>query len=159
METNWKKIYTSDYLGSWDLESESDTVVTIDSFKIDKVQANESLQSKSDVITIKLKEFDKPMIVNRTNAKAITKVTGSYDMKHWIGRTIALHTKLVKAFGDEVMALRVRTYAPKTKVKPVLTDDRFNKAVEGIKAGTVTKDQLEKYQLTESQINIINTIK
>ena len=159
METNWKKIYTSDYLGSWDLETEGDVVVTIEFFKLDRVQANESIQSKQDVITLKFREFDKPMIINRTNAKAITKVTGSYDMKDWIGKRVSLYTKLVKAFGEEVMALRIRSIAPKPKAKAKLTDERFQKAIEGIIAGTVKFEMLNNYALTNEQQEKLNQIK
>lgn len=159
METNWKKIYTSDYLGSWDIENGVDTVVTIESFDLDTVQANQSQRSRSEVITLKFKEFNKPMIINRTNAKAITKVTGSYDMNDWIGANVTIYTKMVKAFGDEVMALRIRTIAPRPKAKPTLTDERFAKAVEAIKNGTATIEQVSKYELTEEQKTQLETLK
>ena len=53
------------------------------------------------------------MVMNITNVKTIASLYGpSYH--HWKGQSIQIYAMMVKAFGDEVMALRVRAAIPDT---------------------------------------------
>lgn len=154
-KTHWKKLAPSNYLGAWDIEN--DTNVTILSITQEKIKPNASAPEEECVV-MKLKEFNKPMIVNKTNLKAIEKATGSAYIEDWKGRQIILFSTKVRAFGDMVDALRVRQFAPKPKEKPTLTDDRFKVALEKIKSGEIDKSSLTPYNLTKEQTKLISEL-
>jgi len=42
--------------------------------------------------------------------------------------------------------------------KPTITDERFTKALEAIEEGRASKDDLKKFQLTQSQINKLHQL-
>lgn len=154
-KTHWKKLAPSNYIGAWDLED--DTIVTIVSISQEKVKPNASAPEEECVV-MKLKEFDKPMIVNKTNLKSIEKATGTAYVEDWIGKQITLFVKNVKAFGEMVNAIRIRQQAPQPKAKPTLSDDRFQTALEKIKSGEVDKSALNAYQLSVTQKKQLNGI-
>lgn len=147
-KTHWKKLTPSNYLGSWDVEG--DVSVTIKSIKQERVKPSHSAPEE-DCVIISVKEFDKPFIANKTNLKSIEKALKTPYIEEWGGGVITLFVKRIKAFGEEVDAIRVRSVAPKPKAKPTLSEDRFEKAVEGIKQGSVKVSQLDAYELTDSQ--------
>src|SRR5690606_21274219 len=99
----------------------------------------------------KYREFDKPMIANKTNLKAIASATGSVYIEDWVGKQVTLFVKNIRAFGENVDAIRVRQNAPKPKAKPKLNDERFEKALNAIKSGKAKVSDLEKYDLTNEQ--------
>ena len=50
-------------------------------------------------------------------------------------------------------------HKPKKKTKPELTPERFLKAIEAVKSGDFTKEELQtKYNLKEVQINKLNEL-
>ena len=118
-KTPWKKIVSDpDYLGEADFNEGEEKIVTIDHVKSGvKIKSAEGTSEKSIVI---FKEAIKPMILNVTRSKAITKVAGSKFVEDWSGVAIALYIDdNVKAFGDVVSAVRVRPRKPivRTAVK------------------------------------------
>ena len=54
----------------------------------------------------------KPMILNKTNMKAIEKALKSPYIEDWSGHNIQLYADMVSAFGATTMALRVRDFEP-----------------------------------------------
>ena len=111
-KTPWKKIVSDpDYLGEADFNEGEEKIVTIDRVKSGvKIKSAEGTSEKSIVI---FKEAIKPMILNVTRSKAITKVAGSKFVEDWPGVQIALYIDdNVKAFGDVVSAVRVRDKKP-----------------------------------------------
>ena len=118
-KTPWKKIVSDpDYLGEADFTEGEEKIATIDHVKTGvKIKSAEGTSEKSIVI---FKEHIKPMILNVSRSKAITKVAGSKFIEDWPGVTIALYIDdHVKAFGDVVSAVRVRDKKPivRTAVK------------------------------------------
>jgi hypothetical protein len=89
------------------------------------------------------------MVCNRTNGKAIEKALKSPYIETWKGKQVELYSSRVKAFGEEMDALRVRNIAPVAKV----VDPK--KAIESVnKAKTV--DELRKFYMAltpEEQAN------
>jgi hypothetical protein len=79
----------------------------------------------------------KPMILNNTNAKTISKVHQTPYMEQWTGKKIQIYARRVRAFGEDVDALRVRDFVPKS----VTVDP--TKAIAIINAAT-TLDELKK---------------
>lgn len=118
-KTPWKKIVSDpDYLGEADFNEGEEKVVTIDHVVSGvKIKTAEGTSEKAVVY---FKERIKPMILNVARSKAITKVAGSKFIEDWSGVAIALYIDdNVKAFGDVVSAVRVRTRKPvvRTAVK------------------------------------------
>lgn len=109
-KTHWKKLNNPDYLGAYAIEPGQDLVLTIKSAKEETYIGNAGKKEKGLIVQF---ENSKPMICNATNAKTISKVTGSPYVEDWTGHRIALFATEVSAFGDTVEALRVRPFAPK----------------------------------------------
>src|SRR5690606_25940000 len=111
-KTHWKQFHNPDYIGAYALEPGQEIIVTIRSAGTEQVIGASG--KKEDCMVIHFSERGiKPMICNVTNAKMITKVTGSPYVEDWAGHKIQLYAARVNAFGEEVEALRVRPKAPK----------------------------------------------
>jgi hypothetical protein len=111
---HWAKVLHSDYVGALDLQAAglTEAVVTITGVFTEDVS---SAAGTTEKLVVYFKEMKtKGMIVNRTNAKAITKVAKSADMENWIGVRVTIFVKKdVKAFGITTDAIRVRTTRPR----------------------------------------------
>lgn len=108
-QTHWKKLTNPDYLGSHDLFIEDgkfgEITVTVVSVASEMVKGADG--KATPCIVAKLAET-KPIILNKTNLKMITKVTGTPVIEKWAGQKLVIGTEKVKAFGDVTDALRVR---------------------------------------------------
>tara|TARA_R110002050_G_scaffold104327_5_gene213744 strand:- start:3165 stop:3644 length:480 start_codon:yes stop_codon:yes gene_type:complete len=149
MNGHWKKQFNYDYLGSYSLDGKKEVVVTIDKLAQDKVTGQQG--RKEDCFVVFYKEFDKPMILNRTNAKAIEKVAGSGLIEDWKGNQVTLYVESgVKAFGEVVDALRIRDSKPMNQkmTEDVLLQMEF--AIDEGK-GSQVEMAMSKYVMTKSQ--------
>ena len=83
--SHWRNLMKDNkYLGSWDLEVNGKyepKVVTIEKVYQD-VMVGE--MGKEDKVFIKLKEFQKSMVANRTNFKRLEVYFGSFDFNEYI---------------------------------------------------------------------------
>jgi hypothetical protein len=102
------EVFKSDFLKAEDLDE--DTVVTIAGVEVKELGSGKDKDQKP-VITFE--ELDKGLACNRTNAQTIAKLYGD-DTDDWIGKQITLFATEVDFKGDQVLAIRVRTRAPKT---------------------------------------------
>ena len=104
------EFYHSEFIAAADLDGR-DHVVTIQACKAATI-AND--QGKEDArLLVRLAEFDRPMIVNKTNAIQIAKVLGGLDdTDDWTGRRITIGPSVVQAFGERREAIRVRPTVP-----------------------------------------------
>jgi hypothetical protein len=155
-KTHWKKLTNTNYLGSYALQPGKDLVVTITNVK--KEMVKDATGSDSECLIVHLQN-QKPLICNKTNAKAIAKATGSPFIEDWSGKQIALYIASVRAFGETVDGLRVRPTAvsetPTVKKKP-LTNDEFKKLLEAIKSGKYTVEKaIDSFKFTEVQMNLL----
>jgi len=147
--THYKKLQNPDYIGAYALmngDESTELTVTIRSVSNQQITGADG---KKEECTVAVLEGQKPMILNATNLKSITKVLGTPFIEQWSGRQITLYVKKVKAFGDVVDALRVR----ETVIKESLTPNhpKWNDAKAAIKAGTVTVDQIQKKYVVSPQ--------
>ena len=110
-KTHWKKLHNPDYLGAYALEPGQDLIATIRSAAVENVTGADG--KKEECMVMRFENGVKPMIVNATNAKTITKVLGSPYIEDWAGQKIQLFVDKVKAFGEVVEALRVRPSRPR----------------------------------------------
>ena len=114
MKTHWKKTTNPNYLGSWDFQPGEIKVLTIKNVVIDKV-FNQQENKEKECTVAHFTEKEKPLILNKTNMKTITKLYGSPYIEDWSNKKIALHTEKVKAFGKIEDAVRVKSELPKTE--------------------------------------------
>lgn len=115
--THWKKLTNPDYLGAYALQPGEEIIVTIKDFKQDNVIGTGGTKELKTIVTFA--ENVKPMVLNRTNAKTITKLFGTPYMEQWKGRQIQIFVESgIKAFGEIVDGIRVRPFLPKIE-KPI----------------------------------------
>ena len=107
---DYRKFMDKNYLGSWDVPDGEDLVLTVDKAARDDVKNERGSERK---LTLHFVEDYKPMILNATNAKAISEALGSTKVETWAGQRIAIYTTKVTAFGGTTDALRIRSYPPK----------------------------------------------
>jgi hypothetical protein len=109
-QTHWKKLQNPDYLGSYSLDPGKDLILTIKTVKVEQVTGPDN--RKEDCTVMYFVENAKPMIVNATNAKTITKLYKTPYIEEWAGKKVQIYSTEVKAFGDVVEALRIRQKIP-----------------------------------------------
>lgn len=150
-KTHFKKLRNPNYIGSYELmtgDNPIELVVTIERAVKEMVQ---NVDKKEEAMVVYLKG-QKPMIVNSTNAKAISSATGSPYIEDWVGKKITLYVAQIKAFGEKVDALRVKKDAPSL---PVLNDKhpKWNDAITALKSGNTTIDKIKlSYQVNEKDL-------
>ena len=141
--THWKKLTNPDYLGAYALEPNQDLIVTIKSVSNELVTGPDGKQETCSVI--RFFENVKPMVLNATNSKTITKLFKTPYIEEWSGRKIQLYVQPgVKAFGDIVDALRVRPFLP---VEKELKCADCGAKIEG--NGRSTADAIAKYTMKQ----------
>ena len=158
MNGHWKKQFNYDYLGSYSLDGKKEALVTITKLDTDKVTGQQG--RKEDCFVVCFKEFDKPMILNRTNAKAIEKVAGSGLVQDWVGTQVTLYVEQgVKAFGEIVDALRIRDKKPS---RQKMTKEIETSMLDAIKSGkgSQVEQALLRYECSvEQKSNIGKALK
>lgn len=110
MPTHWKKLTNPNYLGAYSIENGQDLILTIKYVQEEKVTGTDG--KKDDCVVCHFVENAKPMILNATNMKTITKLYKTPYIEEWSGKKIQIGVEKVKAFGDVVEALRVRNKIP-----------------------------------------------
>ena len=148
------------YLGAYSLESDgkyTPVVVTIE-----KVFTGEftSQGGKEQRPFIKFKEFDKHMVVNRTNFKRLEKFFNSFNPNDYVGKQIVLGVENVSSPEGMVPALRFSTRPIPKQELPAITDEEFEKTKVSIQSGKTTVEKVEKIRtLTAEQKEELLNIK
>jgi len=141
--THWKKLTNPDYLGAYALEPGQELILTIKSVSNETVTGTDGKKEVCSVI--RFAENVKPMILNATNSKTITKLFKTPYIEKWVGRKIQIYVESVKAFGEVVDALRIRSFLP---VEKELICADCDAKIEGFgksSAEVVAKHTLSKY--------------
>ena len=110
-KTHWKKYNNPDYLGAYAFQPGEEKTVTIKEVKREMV-FNPSGSGKEECTVAHFVEDVKPLILNVTNCKTISKVWGTPYIEDWAGRKITLKVKKISAFGEMVDAVRVSPDRP-----------------------------------------------
>lgn len=144
-QTHWKKLHNPDYLGAYSLEPGKDMILTIKTVKNDVICGADGKKDEGMVMTFA--ENVKPMVVNSTNAKTIEKLYKTPFIEEWSGKKIQLYVEKVKAFGEVVEALRIRTKIPSQAVLVAKCTDCGSEitGIEGRTAEQITKHTYTKY--------------
>ena len=152
--THWKKLQNPLYLGSYDFQPGEERIVTVKDVKREMVKGQEGTEEHT---IVHFTEGYKPMIMNATNSKMLTNLSGSPYVEKWIGTSFKLVIVKIKAFGEFIDALRIKSEKV-VKTLPELTLDspNFIKVKDAIKNGKATMEQVEtKYKLSEEVRNAI----
>ena len=152
---HWRSLFARDekFLGSWNLEKDGkyeQVVVHIEKFYQDTLIGSMGKESK---VVCKLKEFDKSMVVNRTNFKRLQQKFGSFDMNDYLSKPVILNVEKVKSPEGMVDALRFSTRPAEVKKSlPALKDEDVSKVKEKIANGELTLEKLKTMRtLTKEQ--------
>lgn len=159
--SHWRTMFQDEkYLGSYSLEKDGKyqpVIVTIENIYTGDFMSQGGKENRPFA---KLKEFDKPMVLNRTNFKRLEKFFGSFTPKDYIGKQIVLGVETVASPEGMVPALRFSTRPLPVQQKPALPEAAMQKAIEQVKAkgkDAIAKIE-EKYALTPEQRETLNNI-
>lgn len=142
-QTHWKKLNNPDYLGAYALEPGKDLIAQIAKVGQEMVHGPDGKKEECTVCHFTDKSI-KPMILNVTNCKTITKLYDTPYIEEWAGKYIAIYIKSVKAFGETMDALRIRNKIPVLE-RFICVD--CGKTI----TGAANKDAAEIAHLSESQ--------
>lgn len=155
--THWKTQFNYQWLGAYSLPEGKDIALTIREMKREEVVG---ISGKKELLLVAyFTENVKPMVVNKTNCKALEKLYRTPNIEEWAGKQMQVGASRVDAFGDKVDALRVRPFLPKLP-----GDDRptvetgsivWNNAVAYLQGGNKVESILGKYKLTKEQIKTL----
>jgi len=153
-KTHWRRIVESDYLAGADLDDGNGNhpaiTVTIAAAQREMVM-DPGTKKEEPCLILKFREAKyKPMICNATNAKAISKATGSEYIQDWPGKQIMIGTERVKAFGELWDALRVKpatvkAAAPVQTVPPCSDCGNVIQDSRGVTAAAIATGTIKAY--------------
>jgi hypothetical protein len=154
-KTHWKKAFDSDYLSSADVE-EKDLILTIDFVKLEEVRGTDGQKKPRNIAHFKEPKI-KPMILNVTNSKIVKKFAGSRYIDDWHAIPIQVYVdEKVKAFGEIVEGLRIRSQQPKIGKPELLPNtDQWKKAIEYLKKGNKIENIIGKYIVIDENIKLL----
>ena len=109
-ETHWKRLINPDYLGAYSLEPGQDMILTIR--QVRKEQITGTGGKKEECIVCHWEENQKPMILNVTNCKTISKLLKTPYIEKWAGHRIQIYADVTSLAGEKVECLRVRKQLP-----------------------------------------------
>ena len=148
-KTHWKKLHNPNYLGSYSLDEGKDLILTIKTVVKEVVKTEREDQ---ECTVIHFVENAKPMIVNVTNAKQIERIYKTPYIEEWSGMKIQLYSAKIRAFGEDIEALRIRPSVPKvTKTPFTPSHAKWNNAKKALAEGNTTLAAiLKNYSMTEA---------
>ncbi len=149
-KTHWRKLDNPNYLGAYSLldGQTKSIIVTIEKVVVEDVKSAQGTES----CKVAYLKDQKPMILNTTNCKAIESVHGTPFIDDWAGKDITLYVAKIKAFGEQMDALRVKRERPKVQLPELLPadNDNWNKVIQALVNG-YTIGQIEtKWIISES---------
>lgn len=113
-KTHFKKLFNPDYLGAYALDPGKDLILTIKQVKVEKITNCDGRKEDAPVMRFEERGI-KPMILNSTNSKTIKKIYETPYLEDWVGRKIQIFVEQIRAFGEDMEALRIRPFIPKVE--------------------------------------------
>ena len=110
--THWKKLTNPNYLGSYAFQPGEEKPLTISKICTEQVTNPNEPERKETCVVAHFQQPEKPLILNKTNLKAIEKLAGTPNIEEWPGVGIILCVQKVRAFGDLVDGVRIRPVKP-----------------------------------------------
>ena len=115
-ETHFKRLINPEYLGAYSLEPGQDMILTIKSVGKEMITGTGGKQE--ECIVCRWVEDQKPMILNVTNCKTISKMLKTPYVEKWAGHKVQIYATTTKFAGDTVECLRIRKDPPEDKRVP-----------------------------------------
>jgi len=106
---HWKKLTNPDYIGAYSFLPGEKKVLTIDYVKQEMVCGADGKKEQCIVAHL---VGEKPLVLCRTNCKAIAEIAGTPNILKWKNVKITAEVKKVKAFGEIVEAVRISSKPP-----------------------------------------------
>lgn len=156
--THWKKLDNPDYLGAYSLQPGEEPVLTIKQVLYQAVKGEGG--KKDDCRVAHFVEGVKPMILNATNCKTITKLYGTPFIENWAGAKIQVYATTTKLAGEEVECLRIRPKKP-IPTKATLSKDgkSWPRAMEAVKNGETSIQNLQdKYNIPPDSLELLQEV-
>ena len=110
--THWKKLMNPNYLGSYAFQPGEEKPLTISKICTEQVTNPNEPERKETCVVAHFQQPEKPLILNKTNLKAIEKLAGTPNVEEWEGVGIILCVQKVRAFGELVDGVRIRPVKP-----------------------------------------------
>ena len=137
--TTMNDLFPSPYLTAHDVAHKP--TVTIKSFSKKTMKNKQGEDEIKPVIFFN--EFEKGMVLNKTNANTIAALYGP-TLEDWIGERVTLHSVMVEAFGESTEAIRVMNSKPSADKATLI--DRYQKLWE--RGKKVNMDGIENYVIS-----------
>ena len=109
-ETHFKRLINPDYLGAYSLDPGKDMILTIKSVGKEMITGTGGKQE--ECIVCHWVENQKPMVLNITNCKTISKMLKTPYVEKWAGHKVQIYATTTKFGGDTVECLRIRKDPP-----------------------------------------------
>lgn len=109
----------SEYISAFEL-NEQDHTVTIARVVGGVIEGDAGRKSKKPVITFT--DWPKPMVLNKTNAKVLVKMFGTFDYSKWTGKRFTIYPTTTKFGTETVDAIRIRKTVPPPASAPTATN-------------------------------------
>ena len=109
-ETHWKKLINPDYLGAYSLDPGKDMILTIKQVRKEMITGTGGKQEECTVCH--WVENQKPMILNVTNCKTLSKMLKTPYIEKWAGHRVQIYASTTKFGGEMVECLRIRDKEP-----------------------------------------------
>lgn len=143
-KTHWKKLQNPDYIGAYAFQPGEEKTVTISTVKRENVTGPDGRSEECTVAHFV--EGVKPLILNTTNSKMITKLLKTPYIEEWAGRAIVLGVEKVSAFGERVDAVRVKNKQPVASAPPACTEcGQIISASDKFTAAQITKAGINRF--------------
>lgn len=144
-KTHWKKLTNPEYLGAYAFMPGEEKIGTIDHVT-PGVEVTGPDGKKEQCTVAYFKERDlKPLILNVTNCKAISRLYGSDYIEDWAGKRIVMGVQKVPAFGERVDAVRIRPKRPPEAPTAAPTCEVCKRAITP--ANNLTGQQVAEYTM------------
>lgn len=153
VKTHYRRLVNPHYIGAYSLDPGQELNVTIEKVIREQVAGPDG---KKEECTVAYLKGQKPFILNATNSKMISKALKSPYIEDWAGKTITLYAAKIKAFGEELEALRVKPNVP-TKPELIPTHAKWAGAVKALIAGNTTIEAIKSaYTLSEANETLLS---
>lgn len=159
-KTHYRKVFKSDHLGSADIEdfkeNGSDLIFTIS--HVAQEIGTKVAGKKIDANVAYFKEAIKPMVLNATNSKIMSKLTKSSFVEDWRNVTVQLYIDAnVMMKGEVVGGVRINPNPVRPK-KPVITKasaSLWTNATNAYKRDGNFKAVLERADISKADMDLI----
>lgn len=143
-KTHYKKLINPDYLGEYEFDPGEEKLVTIKT--VDIIGIVGAGGKKDDKPVMHFVEQVKPLILNSTNFKTLTKLFKSPYIEDWTGKQITLYGDPTVTFGKEVVGgVRIRKELPQLIETPCAECGQIIADSGKYKAKAIVSASLSRY--------------